>query len=360
MTESFKVKIITAAAIALVILSIFLVFPKVRGRINHVNTEHEGRIKIGLSMDSLVIERWETDCNIFVAKAKELGADVIVQTANNDTEDQINQIKYLIDQNVDVLVIVPHDSDALDSVVNTAKKKGIKIIAYDRLIKKAGVDLYISFDNEKVGQLMGEALKSKVPKGNYLVINGGREDYNTHFVNEGFKKVIAPEIDKGNIRIVDEVWSISWMEEDAYNCVENALTKGIKIDAIMAGDDRLAEAAIQALAERRLAGSVFVVGQDADLGGCQRVVEGTQLMTVYKPLRIIAEKAAEYAVRLAKNESIETNTKIFDGKQYVPFQMENPIAVYRNNMVDTIIKDNFHSMEDVYRNIPKDQWPAPK
>lgn len=356
MTLISKKRILFIIVTASIIIPVFIT----AGRANNMSSykkNNKNQIKIGLSLDSLAVERWQTDRDIFTAKAKELGADVIVQTANNNTSEQVNQIKYLINENIDVLVVVPHDSEALANVVEMAIKRGIKVIAYDRIVRNANVNLYISFDNSMVGELMGEALVSKVPKGNYIVINGDRDDYNTHMVNSTFKKVLSPYIQNNNIKIVSEIWANSWKEEDAYNCVEDALSKNEKIDAIMAGDDRLAEAAIQALAERRLAGDVMVVGQDAELTACQRIVDGVQLMTVYKPIRILAQKAAEYAVKLAKNENIQANSNIYDGKQIVPFQMETPYEVDKANMVDTIVKDKFHSIEDIYRNIPKEDWP---
>lgn len=322
-----------------------------------VKDNQKNEIKIGLSLDSLVVERWQTDRDIFVAKVKELGGDVIVQAANNDTADQINQIKFLMTQKIDVLVVVAHDSDAVTPIIIQAKKQGIKVIAYDRPVNNANVDLYISFDNTRVGEIMADCLKSKVPKGNYIIINGSKEDYNTHYVNAGFKSHIAGEIEKGYIKIISEVWANNWKEEEAYNCVEEEIEKGEKIDAIMCGNDTLAEAAIKALSERRLAGSVYVVGQDADLSGCQSIVEETQTMTVYKPITILAHEAAEYAMKLAKGENIIANNKAFDGIQYVPFQMEMPIKVDKSNMMDTVVRDNFHSMEQIYRNVPTDQWP---
>lgn len=199
------------------------------------NENEEDNIKIGLSLDSLVIERWQRDRDIFVAKAKELGADVIVQNCNDDINEQINQIKYLIEQEVDVLVVVPHDSEALASVIKSAQNKGIRVIAYDRLIRKANVDLYISFDNVKVGELMAGALVDKVPEGNYLIINGSEEDYNTNLVNQGFKNILNPYTDKGKITIVKEVWADEWREETAYRSVEEALSEDTKIHANISG-----------------------------------------------------------------------------------------------------------------------------
>ena len=120
--------------------------------------EKEDKIQIGMSFDSFVIERWQRDRDIFVSMAKELGAEVNVQNANGDIEEQKKQIDYFIKKEMDVIVIICIDSEGLKEHVQKAKDAGIKIIAYDRLINNADVDLYISFDNEMVGTMMAQAL----------------------------------------------------------------------------------------------------------------------------------------------------------------------------------------------------------
>lgn len=318
------------------------------------------KVKIGLCMDSLIIERWQTDRDVFMARAKELGADVIVQNAGSDSDEQINQIKYLIGQGVNVLVIVPNDSDALAPVVSTAKKKGIKVISYDRIIRKGNVDLYVTFDNERVGELMGEAIVQKVPKGNYIIINGNKQDYNAIEFNKGYMKALNSGIKSGNIKIVNEVWSKNWNEDEAIKCVEETIANGVKIDGIVAANDTLAQAVIEVLSEHRLASKVAVVGGDADLAACQRVVEGLQLMTVYKPIVRMAQDAAEAAVKIGKGEKIDGNVQINDGLVNVPALREYSTEVTKSNMVDIVVKNNFHRIEDIYRNIPQTEWPKSK
>lgn len=348
--------ILIILGVLLVVISVFRFYSYNKPKSN--STEKDKKtIKIGLSMDSLVVERWQTDRDVFVAKARELGADVIVQKANNNTEEQIRQVKYLIDEGVDVLVIIPHDSDAFAYLVSMAKRKGIKVIAYDRLIKNASSDLYVSFDNELVGKLIAKAIVEKVPNGNYVIINGGSEDSNAHYYEKGAMEILKPYIEDKRIKIIKEVWANDWREDVAYNTVDSVLESGENIDGIICGNDGLAEAAIKALSERRLAGKVVVGGQDASLSGCQRIVEGTQQATVYKPIGNLAIKAAEYAVSLANGEFPVTNEKIFDGKEYIPFHMEKPILVDKANMVDVVVKDNFHTIDEIYKNIPKEQWP---
>ena len=333
-------------------LSIFFIVTKTSDKKNK-----NGSIKIGLSMDSIVVERWQTDRDAFMAKVKELGGEVIVQNSGDNSDVQISQIKYLIAQGVDVLVIVPNDSDALAPVVATAKEKGIKVISYDRIIRNGNVDLYVTFDNIAIGQLMAKGLTQKVPKGNYLIIDGNPKDYNAVEFNQGFMNVLNPLVKSGNINIIKEVWAKGWKEDESYNAVEAAITNGPKFDAIIAGNDGLAEAAIQSLSEHKLGGKVAVVGQDADLAGCQRVVEGLQLQTIYKPIVTLAQDAAVSAMSLAKGEKINFTGTMNDGSHTIPIIMVDCVAVNKDNMVDIVVKNGFHKTEEIYRNVPKDLWP---
>ncbi|MCL4516427.1 MAG: substrate-binding domain-containing protein [Firmicutes bacterium] len=308
-------------------------------------------IKLGFSLGTLKEERWLKDRDILMARAREMGADILVQNANNDDEDQLKQVRYLLDQDIDVLIIVPNDLQKAAIAVQLAKREGVKVISYDRLVRKSNVDLYISFDNVKVGGLMARSLLERVPGGNYLIINGAKSDNNTGMIKEGYDAVLKPAVERGDIRILAEEWADNWMSEYAFKVVDEVLQKGIAVDAVLAGNDGLAGGAIRALAEHRLAGRTRVAGQDADLAGCQRIVEGSQLMTVYKPIDKLATAAAEMAIKLARGESLNIATTIDDGRYQVPYYRLEPVAVDRGNIDDTIIKDGFHSRDDVYRNL---------
>lgn len=317
----------------------------------------DDRIVIGFAIDTLVHERWLRDRDIFVAKANELGAEVILQIAYSDSREQEKQVQYLLDQGIDILVLVPHDSVSAASMVRKAKDRGIPVISYDRLVKNADVDLYISFDNIKVGELMGQAAVSQTPEGNYLLLNGSESDNNSSMFRKGYVSELDKGIQDGTIEIVKETWVEDWLYENALAYMQEVMDSDLQIDAIIAGNDTLASAAIHVLTEKRLAGAVTVVGHDADLDGCQRVVEGTQYATIYKPIDIVATKGAEFAVILAKGGRIQVNATINDGRYVVPFYKIDPIQVTKDNMMDTVIKDQFHRMEDVYMNIPKSEWP---
>ena len=225
------------------------------------------------------------------------------------------------------------------------------MIAYDRLIRNADVDLYISFDNEQVGRLMGEALKERLPEGgNIFAIKGPPTDNNVSQVEKGFSEAIK---DSG-LNVVYQQYCDAWTAELAYDAVSRGLEAYPDVAGIMCGNDGLATEAVRALTENRLAGTVVVTGQDADLNACQRIVEGTQAMTVYKPVENEAATAAEYAVKMGNDIYVSVAGTISDGTYDVPYISLDPIAVTKDNMQTQIIDTNFHSEEEVYLNIRKE------
>ncbi|MCX2946676.1 D-xylose ABC transporter substrate-binding protein, partial [Rahnella perminowiae] len=256
-------------------------------------------IKIGMAIDDLRLERWQKDRDIFVAKAKTLGADVFVQSANGNEETQMAQIENMINRGVDVLVIIPYNGEVLSNVIAEAKQEGIKVLAYDRMINNADIDFYISFDNEKVGELQAQSLVQRVPQGNYFLMGGSPVDNNAKLFRAGQMKVLNPLIKDGKIKIVGDQWADGWLPENALKIMENALTaNNNKIDAVVASNDATAGGAVQALSAQGLAGKVAISGQDADLAAIKRIEAGTQTMTVYKPITKLANDAAEIAVQL--------------------------------------------------------------
>ncbi len=309
------------------------------------------KIQIGMSFDSFVIERWQRDRDIFVSMAKEMGAEVNVQNANGDIEEQKKQIDYFISKGMDAIVIICIDSDSLADSVKKARDEGIKVIAYDRLIHDANVDLYVSFDNYEVGTLMGEAfIDNGLSDGKVVMLGGATADDNVKQVEDGFTKVM----EDNNVEILDTMHAEGWRAELAGDYVYDHLDIIEQTDGIMCGNDNLASQVVRALAENRLAGEKLVVGQDADLEACQRIVEGTQIMTVYKPVERLATRAAECTIALVKGEAITGDdvSSFNDGTYDVPYVKLDPIAVTEANMNEVIINSGFHLKEDVYLNVP--------
>jgi len=301
-------------------------------------------VKIGMAIDDLRLERWQKDRDIFVNKAESLGAKVFVQSANGNEETQMSQIENMINRGVDVLVIIPYNGH----VIKEAKQEGIKVLAYDRMINNADIDFYISFDNEKVGEMQAQSLVDKVPQGNYFLMGGSPVDNNAKLFRAGQMKVLKPYVDDGKIKIVGDQWVDGWLPENALKIMENALTaNNNKIDAVVASNDATAGGAIQALTAQGLAGKVAISGQDADLAGVKRIISGTQTMTVYKPITTLATNAAEIAVELGNDKQPKADTTLNNGLKDVPSRLLTPIEVNKENIDATVIKDGFHKKSEL-------------
>jgi D-xylose transport system substrate-binding protein len=303
---------------------------------------------IGFSIDDLRLERWSRDRDYFVAAAEKLGAKVYVQSADASEERQVAQIENLIARGVDVLVIVPMNSKVLGNVVAEAHRNGIKVLSYDRLILGADVDAYISFDNEKVGEMQAQGVLDKAPKGNYFLLGGAPTDNNAHMYRDGQMKALKAAIDRGDVKIVGQQWTPEWDPSRALRIVEDALTANKNdIQGIVASNDAIAGGAIQALNAQKLAGKVAVSGQDADLAAVKRVIEGTQSMTVYKPIRQIASQAASMSVDMARGTAVNFTSKLNNGKKDVDTVLLKPILLTKQN-VDTVVQDGFYTHAQLY------------
>jgi D-xylose transport system substrate-binding protein len=314
---------------------------------NEPSRSPNGPLRIGLSLGTLQEERWQRDRDRFVRRAEELGAEVLVQSGNSDTTRQIQDIESLLSRGVQVLVVVAHDPTAMNRSVDAARAAGVPVVCYDRLITGCDVDLYLSFDNVRVGRLQAEFLVRKLGgKGRIVRINGPKTDYTGMLFKKGQDEVLAPLIASRAIEVVHEDYAAGWKPENAKRIVSAAITaKGATFQAVLATNDGTAGGAIQALLEEGLAGKVFVTGQDADLAACQRIVRGTQAMSVYKPLAKLANRAAEAAVALARRQVLIVRDSVNNGVKDVPSILEDVIVVDRSNLAETVIKDGFHPAE---------------
>jgi D-xylose transport system substrate-binding protein len=313
---------------------------------------------IGLSLADLKEERWQRDRDFFVAKAESLGAKVIVQDAGGDPNAQARQCDGLLAKGVKVLVVVPKNADAARPIVLNAHAKKVKVISYDRLIADSEVDLYLSFDNEKVGEIQARSIVAAAPKGNYLLLRGDPADKNSDMIHTGHMKVLQPLIDKGDIKIVADQGCDKWLRSEARRITADALQK-FKVDAIVASNDGTASGAISALEDKKLAGKVPVSGQDADLIACQYVWKGIQTVTVYKPIRKLAEYAAEQAVKAARDGAFDsTHVTLANGSYQVPAIFLEPVPVTKENMMETVAADGFHTREEISGDLAANAAPA--
>ncbi|MFN2578248.1 MAG: sugar ABC transporter substrate-binding protein [Pyrinomonadaceae bacterium] len=316
-----------------------------------------GPVRVGFSMDTLKEERWQRDKAFVEQRCKEVGAECEVQVANGDDAVQTKQCDNLLTKGVDVLIVAPHNGQIAASIVEAAHKQGVPVISYDRLIRNADVDLYVSHQVVKIGQMQAQYALDHAPKGNYVLIGGSQTDNNALLLMEGQMNVLQPAVDKGQIKIVTKQFAREWLASEALRIMEDALTKNNNdIQAVVASNDGTAGGAISALPPS-LVGKVLVTGQDASLDAVQRVVEGKQTMTIYKPIQPLAFAAVDSAIKLARGEKVDAKDKINNGKIDVPALLFEPMVVDKDNVMQTAIKDGYHKLEDVYKNVPKDQWP---
>ncbi len=337
----------------IMVITILMLFSSCDNNKNVSNGVIKDEIVIGFAMDTLKEERWQRDRDIFVAEAEKLGAKVLVLAANGDDKKQIDQVKYLLNEGADVLVVVPHNGDIAKEIVEIAHRVGVKVVAYDRLME-GKVDYYVSFDNEKVGELQAKYIikKLKITKGNVVYIGGASTDNNAILLRDGAMNILNRYDD---INIIYDEYSNDWNPRVAKEHMEFVLdSTNENIDAIICANDALAGAVASLLAERKM--ELVITGQDAEISACQRIVEGKQTMTVYKDVRLLAKQAAKMAVDIVNRKDINTTRIVKNETESIESVLLNPIQVDKNNMMELIIKNGFHKFDDVYRNIlPEDR-----
>ena len=279
--------------------------------------------------------------------------------ANSDDSVQVNQCNALLTKGVDVLIVAPHNGEIAASIVQSAHAKGVPVISYDRLIKNSEPDLYVSHQVIKMGEMQGEYALKHVPKGNYVLVGGAPTDNNAKLLRDGQMNILKPAVDRGDVKIISDQFAREWKAEEAQRLTEDALTRTKNdIQAIVASNDGTAGGAISALDVAGLTGKVLVTGQDAQLDAVQRIAKGTQTMTIYKPIKPLADSAVDSAVKLARGEALNAPDRINNGKIDVPSILQEPQAVDKENLDATIIKDGYHKCEDVYKDVPN--HPCPK
>ncbi|MDD5432077.1 MAG: sugar ABC transporter substrate-binding protein [Candidatus Omnitrophica bacterium] len=308
------------------------------------------QMRIGVSLPTQRDERWVRDADKMREIAKAENIQLLLQVSDNDASKQMSQCENLLAQGIDILILAPHDATSAAAIVDNARAAGIKVISYDRLVLNADVNLYISFNNLQVGRLQGEYLTKMVPKGNYAIFGGAPTDNNAKLFKQGAMEIIKPFVDKGDVKIVMEQWITDWQPTVAMNLMQNALTmSNNKIDGVLAPNDNTAGGIIQALTQVGLAGKVPVTGQDAELTGAQRIVKGTQAMTVFKDTRALATEAIHAAIKMVNGQDPGITSHVSNNKLEVPSILLTPIVVDKNNIDEVLINSGYLKKADVYK-----------
>ena len=334
------------------------------------------KIKIGLSFSDFATERWKPESELLTKLLNEKGYDVLVQEANHDVKLQNDQIDNMVAQGVQGLIIIAEDGAAAATAVDKAAAAGVKVIAYDRLIKSANIAAYLSFDNVEVGrqEALGVMTALGLPDSTEwtasnpakVVMSGGSPtDNNAVLVRQGQMEIVQPYLDSGVVKIVADQWVDNWDPANALKMMENILTaQNNKIDAVVASNDGTALGELQALKAQGLAGIVPISGQDATADGCNSIVKGEQTVTVYKDIRLLAPKAVDMMDALIKGNPIEGVTaysmKTLTGEDLagdIQCVFLPVVQVNKDNVYEEIVVSGFQPYDAVYRDIPADQLP---
>lgn len=315
--------------------------------------------KVALLLPETKTARYESaDRPYFEAKMKSLcpACEIIYSNANQNASTQQQQAEAALTNGAKVLVLDPVDSAAAAAIADRAKASGVPVIAYDRLVLNSdGVKYYISFDNEKVGQLQAQSLVDKLKdKANpqIVMINGSPTDNNASLFKKGAHSVFDPLVSAGKLTIAKEYDTPDWSPDQAQNEMQQALTAlANKVDGVYCANDGTASGAIAAMKAAQIATLPPVTGQDAELAGIQRIVAGEQYMTVYKAIKPEAEAAADLAFALLTNKEVPASTTagkvVANGKMNVPSVLLTPVSVTAQNIKTTVVADKFWTVDQI-------------
>jgi D-xylose transport system substrate-binding protein len=319
------------------------------------DSSDSGGKKIALLLPETQTTRYEQhDYPLFKAKVKDLcsDCDVLYSNASQDAAKQQQQAEAALNNGADVLVLDPVDAKSAANIVKLSKQKKVPVVSYDRLVADADLDYYISFDNEKVGQLQAKSLVDKLKadgktSGNIVMINGSPTDNNAKLFNKGAHSVL----DDSGFTVVPstDYFTEEWKPENAQSFMDGQIAQLGKSGfvGVYAANDGTAGGAIAAMRAAGISPIPPTTGQDAELAAIQRVISGEQYMTVYKAFKPEADKAAEMAVALAQDKKVDTTSKVDNGAKDVPSVLLTPVAVTKSNVMSTVVKDKLYSVKDI-------------
>jgi D-xylose transport system substrate-binding protein len=336
------------------------------------------KIKVGLSFSDFATERWKNEADLMTKLLNDKGYEAIVAEANHDVKLQNDQIDNMVTQGVKGLIVIAEDGDAAVTSVDKAADAGVKVIAYDRLIKTSKIAGYLSFNNVEVGRqealgvmtalgIPGSTTWTKDNPAKIVLSGGSPTDNNAVLVRQGQMEVIQPYIDQGIIKVVADQWVDNWDAATAEKMMENILTaQQNKIDGVIASNDGTALGELQAMKAQGLAGKVPISGQDATADGCNSIVKGEQTVSVYKDIRLLSPKAVDMMDALLKGQAAEglkeyTLAELTNDTSKTGSVMANflpVVQVTKDNVYDLIVKSCFQKYDDVYRDVTSDLPPA--
>ena len=312
--------------------------------------KNQGSVKIGFLMPDGEGSRWPIDQRYVEAAAKNKGAEVVSMFVRNDENLQMKQASELLEQGIDVLVIVSVNANTAAAMVREANRYNVPVIAYDRLIKNADLDYFVTFEGAQIGNIMVEHALQVVPKGNYVLLYGDAGDNNAIFIKEAQEAMLKPYVDRGDINIIFKGFVDNWTADNAYQKMSRVLSfTDQKIDAVITSYDGLAVGALKAIKEFPDHNVKVLTGQDAEIDAIKAILNDEMSLTVYKSIREIANASVDLAVKLAKGERVDNvKATVNNGRKDVPAIMLTPVAVQKSTIRATVIADEYYTEEQVY------------
>lgn len=307
----------------------------------------EGK-KIGVSWSNFQEARWKFDAAAMRSAIQGDGNEYVTSNAEASAEKQLDDIRAMVDAGVDALVILPVDREQIGPAIDLATEAGIPVISYDRLIEDERV-FYITFDNVGVGRLIASIVRTAQPEGNYVILKGDPADANVGFLRQGMEEVIGAAVAGGSIKIVGEANAEGWKPESAFAAMEKILAdNGNAVDAVLAQNDGIAGAVIDALTAQGLA--IPVGGQDGDPAALNRVARGTQTVSVWKNNRELGKAAGKVAGLLAEGtptNRIPEAIRFTGGDKGLTFDaiLLNPTPITKDNLNLVIEADHITQKE---------------
>ena len=310
------------------------------------------QLTIAFLYPSEVTERYNKESSFFKEYCAKQGVEVIVKTASDDESVQLELANEMIAQKVDALVLIAANINTAGAIVRNAHAEGIPVMAYNRMIKNSEVDFFLGSNNDIIGKAMVDAVLKEKPSGNFVILSGDKFDKNGEELHNAIKKYLKPKMDNKQVNIVYETFIEKWDPYIAAFEMEKVIQLfGDSIDAVIVGYDGMATAVIGVLDNYGLVGRVAVTGQDAELEACRNVIAGKQTVTIFHPLKIIAEKGAEIAIAMAKDKKLDSfvNSSDFNGLKEVPTHRVNSIPVNKNNIEEVLVGSGFYTKKQLFQ-----------
>ncbi|MCX7987187.1 MAG: substrate-binding domain-containing protein [Bacteroidales bacterium] len=306
--------------------------------------------KIGFILPNLNNKRYVIEKNFAEEKSKEKGAELLFASSDNDEQKQIDQFEEMLNNGAKVIILDPVNRFTAAVMVRKAHEAGVKVISYDRLIVGCRPDAFISFDARKIGELMANYAILRKPKGKYVVLNGDKSDINAVWIQEGIEKQLQPLVSTNAITVTFSMFVEYWNGEDAKHLLNKCLKlSGDTPSVIISSSDLMTRGCIEALEKASIDPRQLVItGQNAEPYACKAIKNGKQTMTIYKPVRQLADLAFEIAISMINNESTSKllPQTVNNGTAEIPTRLLEGVVIDSTSL-DVLIKENYLKADEL-------------